>query len=150
MGLCLVVDASSIGVGAILHQKVNDHWKPVFFFCNKFSPTEIRYSTFGCELPMMYSAVLYFQHLLKEWIFDILTHHKPLQGMFQSISHKFFPHETGDRLYNWNCWFIKGVDNITTDSMCPFAWIPIKNRQRISNYSSLHCTIPIHEYGKCT
>ncbi|BHF65222.1 hypothetical protein SprV_0200823200 [Sparganum proliferum] len=48
--LSLMVDASTVAVGAVLQQHINDSTRPLAFFSKKFSPAETRYSTFGREL----------------------------------------------------------------------------------------------------
>lgn len=119
--LCLAVDASSIGVGAVLQQKIDDHWKPISFFSKKLTSTESRYSTFGRELLAAYSAVRYFRHLLGGRTFYLLTDHKPLLGAFQSNSDKYSPRETRhlDYLLQFtsDIRFVKGTDNIPADTM---------------------------------
>ncbi|BHF76420.1 hypothetical protein SprV_0501951800 [Sparganum proliferum] len=48
--LSLMVDASTVAVGAVLQQHINDSTRPLAFFSKKLSPAETRYSTFGLEL----------------------------------------------------------------------------------------------------
>ncbi|BHF62781.1 hypothetical protein SprV_0200576700 [Sparganum proliferum] len=47
--LSLPVDASTVAVGAVLQQHINDSTRPLAFFSKKLSPAETRYSTFGRE-----------------------------------------------------------------------------------------------------
>ena len=119
--LCLAVDVSSRGVGAVLQQKMGDQWRPISFFPKKLTPMETRYSTFGQELLTVYSAVLYFRHLLEGWTSYILTDHKPLLGAFQSGSDTYSPRETRhlDYLLQFtsDIRFIKGCENVPADAM---------------------------------
>ena len=38
--LCLMTDASDVAVGAVLQQKVENHWQPLGFFSKRLQPTE--------------------------------------------------------------------------------------------------------------
>ncbi|BHF59506.1 hypothetical protein SprV_0100246500 [Sparganum proliferum] len=58
--LSLMVDASTVAVGAVLQQHINDSTRPLAFFSKKLSPAETRYSTFGRELLAIYLAVKHF------------------------------------------------------------------------------------------
>ncbi|BHF59593.1 hypothetical protein SprV_0100255300 [Sparganum proliferum] len=63
--LSLMVDASTVAVGAVLQQHINDSTRPLAFFSKKLSPAETRYSTFGRELLAIYLAVKHFRHFLE-------------------------------------------------------------------------------------
>ncbi|BHF65361.1 hypothetical protein SprV_0200837100 [Sparganum proliferum] len=76
--LSLMVDASTVAVGAVLQQHINDSTRPLAFFSKKLSPAETRYSTFGRELLAIYLAVKHFRHYLEDRDFTIFTDHKPL------------------------------------------------------------------------
>lgn len=84
--------ASSVGVGAVLQEKIDDQWKTISFFFRKLSPTEVRYCTSGQELLAAYAAVCNFRYLLEGETFHILTN--PYLGVFQSTSDKYAPCET--------------------------------------------------------
>ena len=76
--LHLMVDASDVGVGAVLQQCVDGNWQPLSFFSKRLQPAEARYSTFGRELLAAYLAVKHFKHLLEGRVFSLYTDHKPL------------------------------------------------------------------------
>nr|VZI26877.1 unnamed protein product [Spirometra erinaceieuropaei] len=63
--LSLMVDASTVAVGAVLQQHINDSTRPLAFFSKKLSPAETRYSTFGRELLAIYLVVKHFRHFLE-------------------------------------------------------------------------------------
>lgn len=48
--LAVPVDASSLAVGAVLEQLVNDSWQLLAFFSKALRPAERKYSTFDREL----------------------------------------------------------------------------------------------------
>nr|VZI36286.1 unnamed protein product [Spirometra erinaceieuropaei] len=63
--LSLVVDASTVAVGAVLQQQLAGSTQPLAFFSKKLLPAETRYSTFGDELLVIYLAVKHFWHFLE-------------------------------------------------------------------------------------
>ncbi|BHF80747.1 hypothetical protein SprV_0702387700 [Sparganum proliferum] len=91
--LSLMVDASTVAVGAVLQQHINDSTGPLAFFSKKLSPAETRYSTFGRELLAIYLAVKHFRHFLEGRDFTIFTDHKPLTFAIRSHSDKYNPRE---------------------------------------------------------
>ncbi|BHF70830.1 hypothetical protein SprV_0401388300 [Sparganum proliferum] len=91
--LSLMVDASTVAVGAVLQQHINNSTRPLAFFSKKLSPAEARYSTFGRELLAIYLAVKHFRHFLEGRDFTIFTDHKPLTFALRSHSDKFNPRE---------------------------------------------------------
>ena len=70
--LCLAVDASATGIGAVLQQKCNNNWRPISFFSRKLTDAETRYSTFSKELLASFSALRHFRQLLKGCSFIFL------------------------------------------------------------------------------
>ncbi|BHF62106.1 hypothetical protein SprV_0100508700 [Sparganum proliferum] len=91
--LSLMVDASTVAVGAVLQQHINNSTRPLAFFSKKLSPAETRYSTFGRELLAIYLAVKHFRHFLEGRDFTIFTDHKPLTFALRSHSDKYNPSE---------------------------------------------------------
>jgi hypothetical protein len=76
--LSLAVDASDTHVGGVLQQLQGRSLQPLAFFSKKLSPTQVRYSTFDCELLAAFSAVRHFRFLL--------TDHKPLVAAMSRVS----------------------------------------------------------------
>lgn len=68
--ICLTMDALESWVGA---QELNSQRKPIMFFSAKFSPAQLRYSTFSHELLAIYLAIKHFQHLLEGQFFTIFV-----------------------------------------------------------------------------
>jgi len=48
--LALVTDASTIAMGAVLQQRVQDIWQPLAFFSRKLSPAQQKYSAYDRTL----------------------------------------------------------------------------------------------------
>nr|VZI00068.1 unnamed protein product [Spirometra erinaceieuropaei] len=63
--LSLMVDASTVAVGAVLQQHLAGSTQPLAFFSKKLLPSETRYSTFGHERLAIYLAVKHFRHFLE-------------------------------------------------------------------------------------
>ncbi|BHF83106.1 hypothetical protein SprV_0802624800 [Sparganum proliferum] len=97
--LSLMVDASTVAVGAVLQQHINDSTRPLALFSKKLSPAETRYSTFGRDLLAIYLAVKHFRHFLEGRDFTIFTDHKPLTFAIRSHSDKYNPREISDLDY---------------------------------------------------
>ena len=75
---CLMVDASKVAVGGVLHQCIDGIWQPISFFSKRLKPAERKYSTFGRELLAVYLAIHHFRHNLEGRHFTVKTDHKPL------------------------------------------------------------------------
>nr|VZI23835.1 unnamed protein product [Spirometra erinaceieuropaei] len=91
--LSLMVDASTVTVGAILLQHLTGSTQPLAFISKKLLPAETRYSTFGRELLAIYLTVKHFRHFLEGRDFTIFTDHKPLTFALRSHSDKYNPRE---------------------------------------------------------
>ncbi|BHF64118.1 hypothetical protein SprV_0200711700 [Sparganum proliferum] len=91
--LSLMVDASTVAVGAVLQQHINNSTRTLAFFSKKLSPAETRYSTFGRELLAIYLAVKHFRHFHEGRDFTIFTDHKPPTFAIRSHSDKYNPRE---------------------------------------------------------
>lgn len=76
--LSIMTDASDVGLGAVLQQKVNNRWKPLAFYSKSMSPTQRRYSVYDRELLAIYTAVKHFRRLIEGNDVTVQTDHKPL------------------------------------------------------------------------
>lgn len=91
--LSLTTDASDKAMGAVIEQLVDNVWKPISFFCRKFTPAQAKYSTYDRELLAIYTAVKYFRYLLEARTFSIFTDHKPLIFAFKQKLDKASPRQ---------------------------------------------------------
>jgi len=80
----LVTDASSVAIGAALHQVHNGVSKPVGFFSKRLSSTQRSYSAFDRELLAVYLSVLHFKYVVEGQEVHVFTDHKPLVAAFYS------------------------------------------------------------------
>lgn len=119
--LALMVDASNFAAGAVLQQLIDNEWKPLGFFSQKFSASQQNYSTFGRELTATKLAVGYFRHYLEGRQFTIFTDHLPLTYALTTDPSSRLPHE--DRYLRYVSEFttdiqhISGKDNIVADAL---------------------------------
>ena len=75
---CIMTDASSVAVGAVLQQCIGEDWHPISYFSRKLKPSETHYSAFDRELLAVYLAIKHFRYFVEGRTFHILTDHKPL------------------------------------------------------------------------
>ena len=119
--LCQAVDASAIGIGAVLLQKFDSEWKPISFFSRKLTEAETQSSTFGRELQATFAAIRHYWQFLEGQEFYILTDHKPLLGAQKSLSEKYSPREIRQMdyilLFTSDHRHINGVDNVSADAL---------------------------------
>ena len=71
-----MTDASSVAIGAALHQKVGDEYKPIAFYLKKLTPQKRVYST--------YDAVVHFRSLVESQQLTLMSDHKALVTAFYS------------------------------------------------------------------
>lgn len=115
---CLVTDASTHSVGAVLEQKVQGAWQPLGFFSKKLNPTQVKYSTFDRELLAMYLAVKQFRYFLEGRDFMIYTDHKPLTtALFSKAerSPRQASHLDFVSQFSSDIRYVKGKDNVVAD-----------------------------------
>jgi len=91
--LALVTDASTIAMGAVLQQRVQDSRQSLAFFSRKLSPAQQKYSAYNREHLAIYEAVNHFRHMLEARHFTILTDHKPLTFAFHQKRDKCSPRQ---------------------------------------------------------
>ena len=118
----LAVDASDVGIGAVLYQETDDNVeKPISYFSKKLDKHQKNYSTIEKECFAMLSALQHFDVYLNPTVYPILvyTDHNPLTFM-----HKM--RNKNQRLTRWSLLLqeydvivkhIKGKDNVIADAL---------------------------------
>ena len=91
---CLMFDASTVSVGGVLQQCINNTWQPISFFSKRLQPAEPKYSTFSRELLSIYLSIHHFRHFSEGREFYVLTDHKTLTHALSSSSSRYSPRET--------------------------------------------------------
>ena len=88
---CILIDASSSAVDAVLQQLIDKTWCSLAYFSRKLTPTQQKYSTFDCELLAIYLAVKHFHYFVEGCY--IVTDYKPLMYALQSRSTNHSPRQ---------------------------------------------------------
>ena len=98
--IILEVDASPVGVGAVLLQVENGVEKPIAFSSKKLTSAQANYSQTDREALAIVVGVTKFKYYLLGRQFEIRTDHKPLLGLFGR--HKRIPTDANARLIRWS------------------------------------------------
>ena len=98
--LILEVDASPVGVGAVLIQSENGIERPIAFASKKLSAAESNYSQTDREALGMVFGVSKFKYFVLGREFEFRTDHKPLLGLFGK--NKSIPSNANARLVRWS------------------------------------------------
>ena len=118
---CIMTDASSVAVGGVLQQFIDDHWCPIAFFSTKLKPAETRYSAFDRELLAIYLAIKQFRHFVEGRKFHVITDHKPLTFALTSKPSQHSPRQVRHLDYisqfTTDIRHIKGEDNPVADTL---------------------------------
>ena len=83
----VTTDASDVGLGAVLEQKVDEVWRPIEFWSRKLKSAETRYSATDKEWLAVVEAVSsHWRPLLEGRRVIVRTDHRPLLGKLSSAS----------------------------------------------------------------
>nr|VZI19501.1 unnamed protein product [Spirometra erinaceieuropaei] len=133
--LSLMVDASTVAVGAVLQPHPAGSTRPLAFFSKKLLPAETRYSTVGRELLSSYLAVKHFRHFLEDRDFTVFTDRKWLTFTLRSHSDKYNPREIAHLDYisqfTTDIRHIDGTKNEVTDMLSRSSLSPLQLSQGI-------------------
>lgn len=115
--LQLTTDASDVGIGAVLHQIINDTCQPLEFFSRKLNTAQTNYSAFDRELLAIHESVKHFRNILDGRMFSILTDHKPLIHLnsLKDPSPRQLRQVTFLSEFNFTISHVSGKDNIVAD-----------------------------------
>lgn len=128
--LSIQVDASDYGVGAVLHQLVNNNNQPLGYYSKALTNAQKKYSAYDRELTAAYQAVKYFRHLVEGRKFTIFTDHKPIVFAFAQQPEKASPRQLRQldfiSQFSTDIQHISGKDNITADLLSRVCMINTK------------------------
>ena len=117
----LVTDASTIAIGAALHQIIDQKPIPIAYFSKKLSGPQTKYSTFDRELLAAYTATLHFKNLIEGREVTLFTDHKPLVSAFYSRtpakSDRQQRHLSIVSEYIHKAEYIRGTENVVADAL---------------------------------
>ena len=72
----VTTNTSTVGIGAVLEQHYQEHWKPVAFWSRKLRDAELRYSAMDLEWLAVVEAVLVtWRHFLEDRLFTLRSDH---------------------------------------------------------------------------
>ena len=117
----LTTDASDLGIGAVLEQKIDGMWQPLAFFSKKFRPAETKYSAFDRELLAVHLSIRHFRYFLEGRQFSVFTDHKPLTSALSKIgdpiSARQSRHLSAIAEYTTDIQHVAGKNNIVADAL---------------------------------
>ena len=120
----VTTDASTIGIGAALEQKIGESWRPIAFWSRKLRDAETRYSATDLEwLAVVEAVTRIWRHLLEDIPFIVRSDHQALQRKLHKATHD--PPISArqarwiERLMPFALMFeyVKGGDNVVADAL---------------------------------
>ena len=119
--ISLSTDASSVSLGAVLHQHVNGQRVPIAFASRKLIKAEQNYPTFDRELLAIYWAILRFRYLVEGRQFCVYTDHRPLESAFRSKAADRSPRQINHLSliseFTTDIRYVKGEENVVADCL---------------------------------
>ena len=118
----LSVDASDVGVGAVLMQVRDDGLDhPIAYFSRKLNKHQVNYSTIEKETLALVLAVQHFEIYLSVGVYPVIvfTDHNPLKylNQFRNKNQRLTRWSLFLQEYNLEIFHIPGKDNILADSL---------------------------------
>ena len=117
----LAVDASDIGIGAVLMQEQGGVDHPVCYFSRKFNDTQRRYSTIEKEALALLMSLQQFDVYLCPTItpIEVFTDHNPLVFVqkMKNKNQRLLRWSLILQRYNLEIKHIKGVNNVIADTL---------------------------------
>jgi transposase InsO family protein len=119
--IILCTDASDYGYGAYLAQKFGEGpdnerpERPIGFFSQTFTKVQLNWSVPEKEGFGIYSAILHFEHLLRDRHFVLKTDHKNLTFIKDSGSPKVIRWKLAIQEFDFEIEHIEGKDNTVAD-----------------------------------
>ena len=139
--LSIQVDASDVGVGAVLQQFVDGCWTPLSYFSKTLKPAETRYSTFGRELLACYLAIRHFRHSVEGREFILFTDHRPLVSAVGCSSDRHAPRETRHldfvSQFTTDVRHVPGRNNVVADALSRITTVLSEPRPPLDDFETL-------------
>ena len=135
----LTTDASDVAIGAVLEQKIDEHWQPLAFFSRQLNKAERNYATIDRELLGIHSAVLHFRYFLEGRDFTVYTDHKPIVAAMKKKSElksgRQSRHLATISEFTTDIQHVSGKDNVVADALSRAA-ISTVNQQTAPLFAS--------------
>ncbi|CAG7719774.1 unnamed protein product [Allacma fusca] len=130
--LSIMVDASDIGIGGVLHQHIDGKILPLAFFSRKLSSSQLNYSVYDKELLAIYETIRHFRYMLEGREFQIFTDHKPLTFAFQQKLEKASPRQLRQldfiSQFSTDIRHVSGEKNVVADTLSRIETISLSNK----------------------
>ncbi|XP_041467568.1 uncharacterized protein LOC121417899 [Lytechinus variegatus] len=119
----LATDASDVGIGAVLMQRVGEEKFPIAYASRKLSDTERRYAVIERECLAIAWAVKKFNVYLYGTEFELEVDHRPLMYLAQAKlqNSRILRWALALQSYRYHVTAVRGIDNVGADflSRCP-------------------------------
>ena len=83
----LATDASGIGIGGVLMQKLSNKLHPIAFYSRKFKDSEKKMSVTDREATAVVNSLVHFKYIILGHRITVLTDHLPLLQLFNNPGH---------------------------------------------------------------
>jgi len=128
----LTTDASDIAIGAVLEQRVDEHWQPLAFFSRQLKKAERNYATIDRELLGIHAAILHFRYFLEGREFTVYTDHKPIVAAIKKKtelkSGRQSRHLATISEFTTDIQHVTGKDNVVADALSRAPVHPVDQR----------------------
>ena len=140
---CLTVDASQIGLGAVLTQIIDKQEHTIAFGSRSLKPAESSYSTIEREALACSWAIEKFKTYLWGTRFHLFTDHKPLLYMLngngtRKASSRLVRLLSKMQEYNFNVQYISGMRNVRADCL---SRMPIDDISGSDDQDNVECVV---------
>ena len=117
----LTTDASDTAIGAVLEQRISEHWQPLAFFSRQLNKTEKNYATIDRELLGIHAAILHFRYFLEGRAFTVFTDHRPIVAAIRKKSElksgRQSRHLATVSEYTTDIQHVSGKENVVADAL---------------------------------
>eukprot|EP00762_Andalucia_godoyi_P008723 ANDGO_04722.mRNA.1 Retrovirus-related Pol polyprotein from transposon 17.6 len=115
--IVLRTDASTVGIGGTLLQRIHGDERPVCYLSRAFTPAESRWSTIEQEAFAVYFCVTSLSHYLLGHNFIVETDHRNLLYLEKSVVPKLIRWRLRLQEYDFTITHIPGSSNVVADAL---------------------------------
>ena len=148
----LTTDASDVAIGAVLEQRIDEHWQPLAFFSRQLKKAELNYSTIDRELLGIHSAILHFRYFLEGRDFTVYTDHKPIVAAIKKKSElksgRQSRHLATISEFTTDIQHVAGKDNVVADALSRAPISPV-SQQSVTPFRGQETATPEFQPASC-
>ena len=111
----LLTDASDYGIGAYLYQLIDNIERPIAFISKSLSGAQLKWSTIQTEANSIFYSVTNLQYLLRNRSFRLLTDHRNLTFVGDSVNAMVVRWKLALIQYDFDIEHIADVKNVVAD-----------------------------------